>query len=132
MDIVWSGYITKENFFELDKFDDFNQWLGTFAPGTKIDVILKKHEERTSDPQRKYYWAVIVKMIAEYTGHEPNEIHDTLKWKFLKERDVKGIEYVKSSESLNTAEREEYHEQCRKWALIVLGVKIPLPNECVA
>lgn len=132
MDIVWSGYITKKNFFELDKFDDFVQWLGTFAPGTKVDVILKKHEERCSDPQRKYYWAVIVKMIAEYTGHEPNEIHDTLKWKFLKERDIKGIEYVKSSESLNTAEREEYHEQCRKWALIVLGVKIPLPNECVA
>jgi hypothetical protein len=132
MDIIWPGYITKENFFEIDKFDDFVKWLGTFAPGTKIDVILKKHEERCSDPQRKYYWAVIVKMIAEYTGHEPDEIHDALKFKFLKTRDVRGIEYVKSTESLTTAEREEYHEQCRKWALIVLGVKIPLPNECVA
>jgi len=131
MDIVWSGYITKENMFEIDKFDDFVKWLGTFAPGTKIEVILKKHEERCSDPQRKYYWAVIVKMIAEYTGHEPDEIHDTLKFKFLKERDVRGIEYVKSTESLTAGEREEYHEQCRKWALIVLGVKIPLPNEVI-
>jgi hypothetical protein len=132
MDIVWSGYITKENFFDIDKFDEFTVWLGTFAPGTKIDVILKKHEERCSDPQRKYYWAVIVKMIAEHTDHEPKEIHDTLKYKFLKDKDKFGMEYVKSTESLTTGEREEYHEKCRKWALFFFGMTIPLPNECVA
>jgi len=132
MDIVWSGHITKENFFELDKFEDFVKWLGTFAPGTKIDVILKKHEERSSNPQRKYYWSVIVKMIAKHTTHTTDEIHDILKWKFLKDRDNYGIEYVRSTESLTKAEREEYHEQCRKWALFFFGMIIPLPNECIA
>jgi hypothetical protein len=131
MDIIWTGYITKDQFFELDKYNEFLIWLGTLTPGMKIDLIIKKHGEHCSSNQRGYYWGVIVKMISDYTGHEPDEIHDTLKFKFLKERDVKGIEYVKSTESLTTGEREEYHEQCRKWALIVLGIQIPLPREVI-
>jgi hypothetical protein len=131
MELVWSGYITKEQFFELDKFDEFSVWLGTFAPGTKIDLILKKHEELCSKNQKGYYWGVIVKMIAEHTDHSTEEIHDTLKFKFLKDRDKFGMEYVRSTESLTTKEREEYHEQCRKWALFFFNMIIPLPNEAI-
>ncbi len=130
MDPVWTGYITKQQFFELDKLDEFIQWLGRFAPGTKIDLVLRKHEEQCSPAQRGYYWGVIIKLISEHTGYEPDEVHDILKWKFLKIVDEKtGLEIARSTESLNTKERETYHEQCRRWAQVVLDVSIPLPNE---
>lgn len=145
MDIIWSGYITKENFFEIDKFDDFVKWLGTFAPGTKVDVILKKHEDKTpcSDAQRKYYWKVIVGMIVEHTGQYPEkpqgfdrkhkeeelkkskEVHEILKYMFLKDYD-----YI-STEELTIREREEYHQKCREWALKEHKILIPLPNEVI-
>jgi len=108
MDPIWTGYITKKQFFELDKFDEFTVWLGTWAPGTQIDLIIKKHEDLCSSAQRGYYFGVIVKLIAEHTGHDTDE---------------------RSTESLTTKEREEYHEKCRRWAFVVLNITIPLPNE---
>jgi len=129
MEPIWTGYITKDQFFELDKFDDFTVWLGRWAPGTQIDLIIKKHEEKCSDAQRGYYFGVIVKLIAEHTGHEPEEIHDYLKWKFLREKDDAGLEIARSTESLTTGEREQYHEKCRRWAFVVLDLTIPLLNQ---
>jgi hypothetical protein len=129
MEPIWTGYITKDQFFELDKFDDFTVWLGRLAPGTQIDLIIKKHEEKCSDAQRGYYFGVIVKIIAEHTGHEPEEIHDYLKWKFLRKKDDAGLEIARSTESLTTGEREQYHEKCRRWAFVVLDLTIPLPNQ---
>ncbi len=129
MDPIWTGYITKKQFFELDKFDEFTVWLGTWAPGTQIDLIIKKHEDLCSSAQRGYYFGVIVKLIAEHTGHDTDEIHDYLKWKFLRDKDKIGLQIARSTESLTTKEREEYHEKCRRWAFVVLNITIPLPNE---
>lgn len=133
MDPVWSGYITKgvdgAQFFELDLFDEFSVFLGRFAPDDKIEVILRKQTKKSSLPQNRYYWKVIVGLIVEHTGHTPDEIHSHLKDKFLGSDSPDGIRRCPSTSDLSTKEREEYHEWCRRWALFRLEVNIPLPEK---
>lgn len=132
MDPVWSGYITKgvhgAQFFELDLFNEFSVFLGRFKPDEKIEVILRKQTKKSSLPQNRYYYGVICKLLSGHTGHTVDEMDCILKWKFLKQKDAKGMEFVPSKMDLSTVEREEFHEQCRRWAAIVLEVNIPLPG----
>jgi hypothetical protein len=133
MDKIWSGIITKNKsgfqFFEIDDVDGFMVYMATFKPDDKLDIIVRKQQKLSSNPQNRYYYGVIVKFISEFTGHTPEEVDSILKWKFLKRYDDKGMEYVPSKNALTTAEREVYHDNCRRWAAIVLELNIPLPNE---
>lgn len=138
MDPVWPGYITKGvadgQFFELDQFDQFTVFLGRFKVGDKIEVILRKQKKKSSDKQRRYYWKVICGDVAKHHSGEDSQvtkdqIHDHFRQKFLSVPNDLGLLLVRSTESLTTVEREEYHEKIRNWCLVVWGYKIPLPNE---
>lgn len=132
MDPVWPGFITQTRnggqFFELDQFDEFEVFCGRFEPGEKIEVILRKQTKKSSNAQNRYYYGVICKLLSDHTGHTVDEIDCILKWKYLKQTDDKGMEFVPSKTDLSTVEREEFHESCRRWAAVVLNVAIPLPN----
>ena len=110
MDPVWTGYISRSKydtpFYELDKMDEFFLYLGRWKPGDRIELIIRKENSVSSPAQNKYYWGVIIKLIAEYTGHDPDEIHSIMKWKFLKQKDDMNIEYVPSVSNLSTEQRE--------------------------
>ena len=81
--------------------------------GQRVDVILKKHKDKRSNPQNRFYWGCVVALLAEHCGYESEEMHDALKWKFLQRRDGP-MPTVRSTTSLNTAEFSEYTEQCRR------------------
>lgn len=136
MDPVWSGFITQMRnggqFFELELFSEFEIFCGRFKPGEKIEVILRKKTKKSSLPQNRYYYGVICKLLSEHTGHTVDEIDCILKWKFLKQKDEKGMEFVPSKMDLSTVDREKFHEDCRRWAAVVLEVNIPLPNSVEA
>lgn len=138
MDPVWSGYITKTRsggqFFELDQFDQFTVFLGRFAPDDKIEVILRKQTKKSSDKQRRYYWAVICGGLAKHHSGDDSQvtkdqIHDHFRQKFLSVPNDHGLLLVRSTESLTTVEREEYHEKIRRFCAIVWEYNVPLPNE---
>ena len=132
MDPVWQGYITKgidgAQFFELDLFDEFTVYLGRFKPDEKIEVILRKQTKKSSNAQNRYYYGVVCKIISDFTGHTVEEVDGILKDKFLKQKDERGLEFVPSKMDLSTVDREAYHEQCRRWAAIVLELNVPLPQ----
>ncbi len=130
MEPIWQAQKSKD-FFELTHFDDFCVWLGRFKDGESLELIIRKPRKHPTDSQRKYYWAVIVSMIMEYTGiEEKEEVHYMLKSMFLCKINRLGLKVVGSTEEdLDTKSREEYHAKCRRWALNYLGLKIPLPNE---
>jgi hypothetical protein len=75
-----------------------------------------------SNPQNKYYFGVIVDMISEETGNEPEETHELLKLKFLKSMGKK------NTTQLTTVEFNTYIEKIQRWASIELSLIIPDPQ----
>lgn len=98
--------------------------------GTVLDVIVKKPSKSISNPQLRYLYGVVYKMISDHTGHTIDEIDFLLKWKFLRRVGSRGIEYVPSKLDQTTIEAEDYARKCREWAAIAMELYIPLPNEC--
>jgi ATP-dependent phosphoenolpyruvate carboxykinase len=95
-------------------------------------VELKENRGKRSLNENAYYWGVVVKILSDYTGDTPDDMHEVLKAKFLKTVvNFGGEELVMSKHTWNltTKEFEEYLEQIRIFAQTELDVKIPLPNE---
>lgn len=111
-----------------------------------MDAYLKNHDgdyirmeysqpvKGRSSNQNKYYWGVIMTMIAAETGHTTEEIHEYCKAKFLPRIFLKigneEQELTKSTTTLSTMDMEDYHERIRSFAATELNITIPLPNEC--
>jgi hypothetical protein len=97
----------------------------------------KKEEARTvSDPMRRYYWAVVVAMIAEETGHSKEMIHEALKRKILAYTDDRtGLEMVPSvfsdQSTLTIQEKKAFIEEVRRWAFDFLNLSIPDPQTVI-
>lgn len=84
--------------------------------------------------QNRYYWGVIIKLIAEELGYSPEVCHDHLKKLFLGFKaydfpDGTTNNYWVSTTDLTTVEFENYCSAIRKWANDFLMMIIPLPNE---
>lgn len=112
---------------DKDKFWDTLEDL----EGEDIVMEIGRQYGKRSNQQNKYYWGVVVKEIAEETGHSPKEIHKVLKQKFLPKMNVLGYDIVKSTTELSTQDFEEYLRKIREWAATGqgLGMYIPEPNE---
>jgi len=97
-------------------------------------VQIEKSRQTRSLPQNKYYWGVIVPILASEFGYYKDEMHELLRRKFLAYTRVNphtGEEelFAKSTTKLNTAEIEIYLDSIRTWALSEFSVYLPLPNE---
>jgi hypothetical protein len=107
----------------------FRRAVRTFA-GTSVDLVLRRHAKHRSDRQSRYYFGVVVAMLAEHLGYTRDEMHDALKLRFLRLEDADHpLPTVRSTASLTSAEFERYLEDVRIFAASTLGVIIPLPNE---
>ena len=84
--------------------------------------------------QNKYYWGVIIKMLSEEIGYEPEVMHDYMKKLFLGIEsydmpDGATYEQLKSTTKCNTVEIENYFREIRNWSDKFINCLIPLPNE---
>ncbi|WP_457635823.1 hypothetical protein [Persephonella sp.] len=114
------------NFLDRDKFLNY---IKTLKDGDYYLTISKVKKQRSLN-QNNYYWGVVLKIISDYTGHTEEELHESLKIKFLpKKFDENGLLILGSTKKLSKAEFEEYLERIRVWASQVLELSIPLPNE---
>lgn len=87
-----------------------------------------------SIPQNNYYWGTILRMIAESTGNDSDDVHEELKRMYLKIGEKKLgdriIDITKSTTELTTIEAEQYYTKIRAWASQPqINIHIPLPNE---
>lgn len=107
-----------------------------FYPFEKKRVLLslRKYQEKRSNPQNRYYFGVVVKIIGLFIGEaDPEAVHDMLKNQFNYEIKVVGgkeIRVPQSTADLDTDAFAQYIERIRAWASEWLGLYIPDPNEC--
>jgi hypothetical protein len=130
---IFDGTIRDSKLF-LDKGERFKQYLAGLN-GKRVQVTVEKIKHTRTHSQNAYYHGVVVKLIAQHTGHDPEQIHEALKHMFspkwyMKMRDGEPARSVPTSTArLDTLEFVEYTEKCRVWATEFLGLQIPLPGE---
>ncbi len=125
------AFITIDFDEESDKrklFDLLKQMRG------KHTLSFERVKQTRSQAQNKYYWGVIVPILASEFGYFKDEMHELLRKKFLaytKANPHTGeMEmFAQSTTKLSTAEMEVYLESIRTWALAEFSVYLPLPNE---
>lgn len=114
-------------------------WRRALAAFRRCEVVVTiecRHATRSVN-QNAWYWAQVVGLVAEHTGHTPDEIHEIYKAMFLPKQlaivdgngEIQG-EYVigGSTTKLNRLQFGEFCEQARKWAAETLSVDIPDPD----
>ena len=98
-------------------------------------MTVEKLKHPRTNSQNGYYWGVVVKEIAQHTGHDPEQIHELLSLKFSPRWHfpAEGVASIPTSTTrLDTIAFTDYIEKCRMWANEFLGLQIPLPGEVAA
>jgi hypothetical protein len=110
--------------------DDLPTYERHFAglEGKRIDLIVRVHRDQRTSPQNRYYWGVVVTLLADHLGLEKQELHESLKLKFLVINPDAPLPVARGTSELDTAEFADYVERCRRLAA-ELGCVIPAPGE---
>ncbi len=111
--------------------DYFNKYLR----GMKGDFFLSlKGGDSRSENQNRYYWGVVVRLIAQELGYEGKEELNRLHIWIQEQVDhvtvmLDGSKIATGTSGLTTGEMEAYLTSVRQWASSFLGIYVPLPNE---
>ncbi len=128
MKIIFKGIIQKGK-VKLDAPERYLVHLSGLE-GKRIELTLEKERKQRSSQQNKFYWSVVVNILAEHFGYSVDELHESLKWKFLKQHED-SLVTVRSTTTLNTAEFVDYIDRIMMWAAQEHGIYIPNANEVV-
>jgi len=101
--------------------------------GKPVEVTIKLHRPQRSSQANRYYWGVVIPLIAEHCGYEKDEMHELLAMRFLRIEDdpVTGSPRRKHTPETDTTEFADYVDACMRFGA-ELGVYIPAPNEVAA
>lgn len=101
--------------------------------GKRVEVIVRRYlEQRTSEANR-YYWGIVVPILAEELGYEKQEAHEVLAMRFLRIEDcpITGAPRRKRTPDTDTKEFSDYTDSCIRLAA-ELGIHIPSADEVQA
>jgi len=99
--------------------------------GKRIELTIRKVRNTRSLSQNKYYWGVVVEILADHFGYTPEELHEELKRKFNPQpsRIDHDKTYGGSTAKLSTVEFGKYIDSIITWASSEYGIVIPSPDE---
>lgn len=110
--------------------------LKRFKDGEGL-LTIERVDDMRSAVANRYYFGVVLKLIADHTGHSVDELHEDMCQRFLSRRVIKYIgkdgaiiehSYVERSSRQDGHAFFEFVEQVRQFALDDLGVVTPCPN----
>jgi len=86
--------------------------------------------------QGRYYWGVIVKIISEYLGMFPMDVHNMLLGMFARVGDAtdeNGKEFMitESTSGMDMARRERFYSDIKTWFVTKYGEYIPDTGEYI-
>jgi hypothetical protein len=128
---IHHGIVSQNNKLILDTPSRYLTQLSNLK-GKRIELTLKEEKSQRSINQNSYYWGVVVTILGDFFGYEPEEMHTALRMKFLNKEPVCGLNTAESTTALNTTQFEDYLERIRRWAAIEYHIYVPLPNEAAA
>jgi len=116
--------------------DALFRWISTFKDGTKLDVVIRKHKEKRTNLQNRYYWGVVIPILSDYFGHDnPEDMHEDLKTEFnpIESKVKPGTKIGGTTTKLSTVDffsaETSYVERICRWAASEHGIYIPPPTK---
>lgn len=109
--------------------------------GTQIEVRIRRHKATRSERANKYYWGVVLALLAKDQEMTPEDLHDAMCAQFLPD-ETKRVEFFnrltgeqleveidrRRSSKLKGDEFYDFVERVRLWGLEFLGVITPDPD----
>jgi hypothetical protein len=116
--------------FDRGEQNRYNAYLYKIKNGAEMFLAFGHKNKATvrSTQQNRFYWGLVVDLLAVHTGYTPDEMHEALKWLFLRIKRDKLPDTVRSTATLTKDEFGEYIDQIQKWAAVDMGVVIPDPE----
>lgn len=113
--------------------DKATTWIRNLDPDIEWDVVVRRHKRKRSNPQNRYYWGVVIKILADETGNSANDLHDYLLgecfgWVEYQVMDKTRVRPARGTSDMTTEQFEAYCEWCRAFGA-QQGYYIPHPNE---
>ena len=115
----------------FDNRENFDMWVANLE-GKSVEVLVRLPSADRTNQANRYYWAVIVKVLSDELGYDPNEMHEVLKYIHNPHNIKIGESEMRiggSTRLLDTGQFSDYCERIRKWALTELNPYLPQPNE---
>ena len=100
----------------------------TLLEGKRFELTMEKESIRRTTQQNKYMFGVVYKVIADYTGHDVDQIHANMKRLFASTLDEKGLIITEETHRMDTVRMTKYIEDIRRWGAEFLGLDIPDAN----
>lgn len=118
-----------EGILQVENSARFYIWLASLE-GKEVEIVVRKKRARRSLRQNRYYWGVVIAVLAEHCGYTSDEMHEALKEKFLgtAERDEHGLIKIGSTAVLSKDEFVQYTNRIIIWAAESLCLYIPDPS----
>lgn len=129
---VFTGRISTHGRLELDAPVDLQRYLSTLA-GQPVDVTVRKHRSQRSSKANRYYFGVVVTLLADYCGYDRQDMHEVLAMRFLRVEDCPhtGAPRRRRTPQTNTKEFADYVDACVRFAAD-LGIVVPEPGHVEA
>ena len=112
------------------------RWVATFRAGARLDITIRKHSEKRTSDQNRYYWGTVVAILADHFGHDNAEdMHTDLKEKFnpVESKIEPGKMIGGTTTALSTVDffcaEDSYVERICRWAAMEHSVFIPPPKK---
>lgn len=117
----------KDNKLVLNNPAQFNKKLKELN-GKTVEVNMEPRRKNRSLQQNSYYWGIVLAEISEFTGYDPEDLHNHFKAHFLQKK-VGNLTTFKSTARLNSKEFSEYIDKIRRFTEQVLGFSISTPED---
>jgi len=94
--------------------------------GKRVKVAITKHTQRKprSIEQNAYYWGVVVNILGNDLGYDPEEMHDALLVEHSLDRTTTPPK-VKRTSTMTSEEMGQYIDRVIRWAAVEMGIIIP-------
>jgi hypothetical protein len=99
--------------------------------GKAVEVVVRRWRSKRSLAQNRFYWGIVIEILGDHFGYTKDEMHEALKFKFLRTHEEEGLPTVRSTTTLNTKEFIDYIERIQRWAATDYQIYVPDPNEAV-
>jgi len=80
---IWR-VVVKEGRMLFHAKEEFLKYLTTIEGECQLTV--KKWYKNRTDRENRYYWGVVVEVLRDFFGYTKDEMHDAVKWQFLKKK----------------------------------------------